>query len=749
MNGPDSKPTPVPQNNEPGPVDRTASPPTAQALRQQRRESLRWWLKLLIQPLLLLAAGALLLAGLGLSQRLGWVPGSSVTHAPNAGSESVRYICPMMCTPPQSQPGRCPVCGMELVRAAASSGAGHSDFVQIGAAARRVADIRTAPVKLMAASRTIRAIGELSYDEGSRKTISAYVDGRIERLYADYTGVVVQKGDQLALIYSPRLYSGQVEYLLAKKNYGNGGSSTLKRIAPAGGDLHASARQRLIEYGMTPEQIASLEQTGQANSRLHLSAPIGGTVIEKLAAEGDYVKEGQPIYRLADLSTVWLMLELFPDDAASIYYGQKVEASVQSLSGKTFTGRVAFVDPNVNPVTRTVGVRVVVPNPDGLLRVGDYAKASIETPIGTGVDGKPRIYDEDLADKWISPRHPHVIQSRPGTCSVCGVDLVPAADFGFTADPKASQQVLMVPRDAVLMAGDNSVVYVEVESGHFEIRRVTVGPTSGNLIAVLDGLEEDEQVAVRGNFLIDSQMQLAGNPSLIDPSKLKPSSGEDALSPDVIEALAKLSDEDRVLATSQRICPVTKMQLGSMGTPPKVEVNGRVVFLCCIGCKGPLLEDPDKYLANLDAPAADEIPQDPAIAAALRELSPEDRALAQRQRICPVADTLLGSMGTPEKVDVNGTPVFICCGGCRERLLKDPEKYLAKLARLEAERVSAELPAMDLPPMDFPPIEVPQEIVETDDATQASEFPSSAGCRDSMHPRRRADDPQAAGLLHS
>lgn len=233
---------------------------------------------------------------------------------------------------------------------------------------------------------------------------------------------------------------------------------------------------------MTASQIEQLQRTGEANSRMHLCAPTGGTVIEKFAVEGQYVKEGQAIYRLADLSTVWLMLELFPEDATTIRYGQKVEAVVQSLPGRTFTGRVAFIDPNVDPKTRTVGVRVVIPNGDGLLRVGDYAKATIEVPL-TGSDSQQE---------------------------------------GFIAEANTGGEALAVPRDAVLMAGSNNVLYVETEPGRFEIRHVVLGPSCGDQIVILSGVEQGEQVATRGNFLIDSQMQLAGNPSLIDPTKAEP-----------------------------------------------------------------------------------------------------------------------------------------------------------------------------------------------------------------------------------
>jgi Cu(I)/Ag(I) efflux system membrane fusion protein len=154
----------------------------------------------------------------------------------------------------------------------------------------------------------------------------------------------------------------------------------------------------LVELGMTQQQIDQLEPSGEASSRVHLCAPISGTVIRLSATEGEYVREGQPIYQLADLSTVWLRIELFPEDAAAIHYGQAVEAQLQSLPGRVFNGRIAFVDPTVDPTKRTVGVRVVIPNDRGLLRVGDYAKAIIQAPIASdGAGGE--IYDPELANK--------------------------------------------------------------------------------------------------------------------------------------------------------------------------------------------------------------------------------------------------------------------------------------------------------------------------------------------------------------
>lgn len=489
---------------------------------------------------------------------------------------------------------------MELVPAVSGGGDTDQQSIEIDPAARRVANIQTVAVSSMPLVRTIRTIGEISYDEGTLKTLSAYVDGRIERLYADYTGVVVKQGDVLALVYSPRLYSGQVELLLAKKALEQSQTATISRVIQSSRNLYESARQRLIELGMTTAQLEQLEQSDKASSRMDLSAPISGTVIEKLANEGQYVKEGEAIYKLADLSTVWLMLELFPEDAAVIRYGQKVESTVQSLPGRIFTGRVAFIDPNVDPRTRTVGVRVVIENRDQLLRIGDYAKAKIEAPLPGSSDEQVAIYDPELADKWISPRHPHVIESEPGKCPICDIDLVPASQFGYTSDASTVGEVMVVPRDAVLMAGNNSVLYVETQPGRFTIRRVVLGPGIGGQIVVLQGVSSGEQVAVRGNFLIDSQMQLAGKPSLIDPARIEPPT-DDSPSPEIIAALATLSDEDRQLALSQVVCPVTMLPLGSMGAPQKIDVNGRPIFICCDGCRDSLLDQPELYLDKLEA----------------------------------------------------------------------------------------------------------------------------------------------------
>ena len=505
------------------------------------------WLKLAGLAVLAVASLCGTFYLVGYAQRSGWIKQREVeeTVAMNTRMEGVQYICPMMCVPPTDEPGRCPVCEMELV--AASTGP-----VFIDPAMRRVLNIQTVPVVKASdttggAVREIQAVGELAFDEQGLRTISAYVDGRIEKLHASYTGVKVSAGEPMAEIYSPPLFVAQQELLVAKRNLDRSGA-----VQPTSfSSLYATSRRRLIELGMTETQIDALEQSGEAESRLEVVAPMSGTVLEKLAVEGQYVKQGDPIYRLANLAQVWLILKLFPADAAQLQLGMRVTAMVDSLPGQTFDGEVAFISPTIDPESRTVRVRVVLPNPDEQLRIGDYARARV--PMAT-----PATPESGLA--------------------------VPA---------------LLVPRDAVLLVGADSVVYVETEPGRFELRTIKIGSISNREVWVVDGLQEGELVARRGNFLIDSQMQLAGNPSLIDPGKAIPKRPGDELTPEMEAAIAGLDPEDQVLAKKQRLCAVADMALGSMGVPVRVELEGQVVFLCCEGCRSALLKSPQEYLKKL------------------------------------------------------------------------------------------------------------------------------------------------------
>lgn len=519
-------------------------------------------LKLFLAPGLILAAFALGIFLLGIAQRHHWLESSSedFDNVTNTLASTVSWICPMMCVPPSEQSGRCPVCAMELVPAAAAS-SGPASSIVIDARARRVAGIQTTAARRQALVRQLNTVGEIKFDETQQKTLSSYIDGRIEDLQADYTGLVVEQGQLLGSLYSPELYSAQVEYIKTLE-YNQATTTSNTRVKEANTRLAKSSRQRLIELGLTESQIKQVETDRSAQRVLELYAPISGTVVEKMATVGQYVKAGAPIYRLADLSKVWLVLELFPEDAQAIPLGQTVNASSQSTGGESFSGTVEFIEPSVDPKMRTVGVRVAIDNRKGVFKPGELAQASLTVPLANRTD------------------------NPAGT--------------------------VVIPRDSLLSMGPTSLAYVEVQPGEFEIRKVKTGPTVDGLIAIYEGIEAGENVVSQATFLIDAQMQLQGNPSLIDPDKWvgdnkaahPAGKGEltEAERDEIRAAMVGLNQADQALAYAQEICPVTEVRLGSMGmgTPIKLEIAGRSVFICCAGCRAAWERNPDKYFKILD-----------------------------------------------------------------------------------------------------------------------------------------------------
>lgn len=489
----------------------------------------KFFVRLAVNAATIFAVGVVLLVLLGVLQRAGWIGAERSVEAEESAGPGMEYTCPMHPQIRQPNPGRCPICGMPLELRAEDAGGLQDEYsVTIRPAARRLANIQTAPVESRPVAKTITSIGRIAIDESRQATISAYVAGRIERLFADYTGVAVARGDHLAVIYSPQLYAAQVEYLESRRAMAAMDGAALATVRRAQEKLVEGARQRLIELGMTADQLAELDRSEVAESRITIYAPIGGTVTQKLVVEGQYVEVGEPIYQIADLSTVWLLLQLYPEDAALVRFGQHVDVNVQSLPGEHFSGRVAFIDPVVDEKTRTVNVRVELLNDRQLLRPGDYATAQLHVPVGK----EGQVFDAGLAGKWISPMHPQIIRDEPGACPICGMDLVPTSQYGYTDTPVPQPEVLVVPRRAVLMTGTTSLVYVESEPGRFEIRPVKLGPLLRDTAVIVDGVSAGEEVAVSGNFLIDSQMQLAGKPSLIDPQRaeaVKPPAAEGPL----------------------------------------------------------------------------------------------------------------------------------------------------------------------------------------------------------------------------
>ncbi|HUG18717.1 MAG TPA: efflux RND transporter periplasmic adaptor subunit [Planctomycetaceae bacterium] len=507
MNGSPEEPEVSAAPAAPHPADR---PNSEQA---PRKFQTTFFLRVGLQMAAVIVSGVGVVILLAVAQHFGYLEETGVT----AGTPGAEYTCPMHPQIRQTTPGRCPICGMKLVEVQVAPDNRDQTDTQIALASRRLAQIETAPVTRKTAYRTLQTVGSLAIDESRKSVIAAYVDGRIERVFADYTGVHVRKGDHLAELYSPNLYAAQVGFLTSRAALEKLNPNTLPIVKETQEKLAANSRNQLIELGMTEQQLTELEESNQARSRLTLYTEIDGTVIKKLKNAGQYVKAGEPIYEVANLSTIWLMLELYPEDAALVGFGQRVEAEIQSQPGVLHLGRVAFVDPVVNQMSRTVGVRVELSNETGKLRPGDYASARITMPIGS----EGEVYDDLLAGKWISPMHPQIVSDTPGDCPICGMELVPTSKYGFSEEPVPLPKVLMVPREAVLMAGKNSVIYVETEPGRFEIRPVTLGPMTRTEVVILDNLKEGDTVATAGNFLIDSQMQLEGKPSLIDAHRAK------------------------------------------------------------------------------------------------------------------------------------------------------------------------------------------------------------------------------------
>ena len=415
------------------------------------------------------------------------------------------WTCSMHPQIRQPKPGQCPICGMDLILAAnpgAAATAGPREIV-FSPEARKLAEVETAPAERRSVVLDVRMAGKIQMDETRVAYIAPRVAGRIDRLYANFIGTPVQKGDHLAEMYSPELVTAQQELLQAAKS-------------PGAASLLGATRERLRLWGLTPEQIADIERSGQLKDHLTFFAPIGGIVVEKAAREGLYAESGMNLFTVADLAHVWLMLDAYESELASLRYAQEVAFQAEAYPGETFSGKVAFIEPSVDPQTRTVRVRVNVPNADGRLKPGMFVRATVRAIL----DAEGRVVREDLRGKWISPMHPEVIKDGPGTCDVCGMPLVPAEELGYaTSPPSPDAQPLAIPASAPLVTGTRAVVYVALpgKDGAYEGREIVLGPRAGDFYVVREGLAAGEQVVVNGAFKIDSSLQIQGKPSMMAP----------------------------------------------------------------------------------------------------------------------------------------------------------------------------------------------------------------------------------------
>ncbi len=472
------------------------------------------------------AAATVVVVGLvGLSFWLGSLTGGAgggaggdVGGRAPGGGEAEVWTCSMDPQIRSPEPGMCPICGMDLIPVEGVGGDESRDRVQLSPAAVAQSRIETAQVMPRAGGDAdLRLLGRVDHDETQMRTVTAWTAGRIDRLRVATTGAQVKRGEAIATIYSPEIYAAHQDLIQARRQL-----SRLEEAMPvartaAESTLRAS-RQRLSLLGVTEGELKGMEAAESPWRQVQIRSPFAGTVIERLASEGQYVEAGAGIYRLTDLGRLWVQLDAYEKDLPMLEIGQKVALTLEALPGEVFEGRVAFVDPVISARTRTARVRVEVDNEGGRLRPGMFAEAVVRGGEGGG-------------------------------------------------EPQ-----LVIPETAALFSGRRSLVYVEVpgqERPTYEAREVRLGVRSGGVYPVIAGLEYGERVVTRGAFRLDADLQIKGGRSLMTrPDDRTPASFDAAivlsaderarLAPilraylDAQEALAA-DDFDRARAAAQAI----------------------------------------------------------------------------------------------------------------------------------------------------------------------------------------------------
>lgn len=381
------------------------------------------------------------------------------------GKKILYWVDPMHPSYTSDKPGKAPDCGMDLVpvyekdeeKVPQGGPAGPGATVELSPEAVSAAGVVTAAVKPSPLYRAIRAVGTLGVDETKLVHIAARVAGRLDRLYLNFTGESVRRGAPIYAIYSPDLVSSGREYVLALDNLARARAGGDAGYVESAESLVSAARSRLSLWGLDPDQLDRIARTRQAEIDLTVRSPITGTVLEKKVVQGQYVTEGQDLYLLADLSNLWLSARVYEQELAGIKAGQEAVASFAAYPGRPFRGRIRFIDPVLDPTTRTAGVRIELPNRGGLLKPGMFATAELQVDLGRG---------------------------------------------------------LAIPKSAVLDTGVRQVVYVRLGPNRFAGREVRLGQTAGDLVQVVQGLAEGEEVVISASFLIDSQSQLATGQSI-------------------------------------------------------------------------------------------------------------------------------------------------------------------------------------------------------------------------------------------
>ena len=424
-------------------------------------------------------------------------------HSKAEKVEQTLWTCSMHPQIKQYKPGDCPICGMDLIPLKTGNGGEEADEneIQMTESAMKLADVQTYVVKSGAPQKAVHLLGKVKPDERNIAALTARFGGRIEKLYVNYTGQNVKKGQKLVSIYSPELNTAQQELLDAAK-YKDDNSSFYK-----------ATRNKLKLWELTDKQIEAIEQSDEPSIYFDILAPISGTVTRRDVAIGDYVKEGNPLFEVIDLSRVWVMFDAYETDLHWIKMGDEVSFTLQSLPGKTYSAKVSYIDPFINANTRVAQVRVEMRN--------------------LNLKFKPEMFVNGI------------LQSKAASNS----------------------EQLLIPKTSILWTGKRAVVYVKVpnrETPSFIYREITLGAETGSFYVVANGLEEGEEIASNGVFKIDASAQLLGKPSMMSPSGGKVSTGhnhgENEMSNEEMENMD--NNEKANVSISGKVDEEFKNQLG-------------------------------------------------------------------------------------------------------------------------------------------------------------------------------------------
>ncbi len=462
-------------------------------------------------------------------------PSAHGTHGEGtatAAAQAEVWTCSMHPQIRMPEPGQCPICSMDLILVQTSDDEGlNPSMLRMSDNAMALAEIQTQAVERRTVNREIRMVGRVAIDETLLSYITAWVPSRLDRLFVDYTGVNVRAGDHMVEVYSPNLIATQQELLQAVKTQELLKDSPVDVLRSRQSESVNSAKERLRLWGLSPSQISDIIERGEPLEHVTINSPASGVVIHKNALQGDYVETGTRIYTIADLSRVWVTLEAYESDLAWLHYGQQVDLVSEAWPGESFSGRINFINPVLNNKTRTIKVRLNVDNSDGRLKPDMFMRATVNAPMSSS----GTMLDSELADMWMCPMHPEIIQQSAGQCSICGMDLAPTGELGF-GQGEETDLPLVIPATAPLVTGRRAVVYVrdpDAETPSFEGREIELGPRAGDWYVVSEGLKEGELVVVQGAFKLDSELQIRAKPSMMSPEGGVPAPGHQHDVPEV------------------------------------------------------------------------------------------------------------------------------------------------------------------------------------------------------------------------